>query len=148
MKHGLSRTRLHYAWTDMKTRCLNPNATAYHLYGGRGIKVCDDWKHSFESFRDWALANGFDEKLTLDRIDVNGNYEPCNCRWISHKQQCRNRRSNVFYKGKTLAEWSEIYHISQGTLHARLKRGWSIEDAITTPVMGTHQISTNKENES
>lgn len=95
--HGGSRSRLHSVWTDMKQRCYNPNEPSYPGYGGRGIKVCDDWRDSFESFQAWALQTGYDENApygvcTLDRINVNGNYEPSNCRWVSAKVQAGNRR--------------------------------------------------------
>lgn len=99
-----------------------------------GIRICEEWLHSFETFRDWALSNGYGEDLTLDRIDLNGDYSPLNCRWASPKEQARNRRSNVLYKGKCLAQWAEENGIRTDTLNFRLRAGWPIEKALSTPV--------------
>lgn len=143
-KHGMSRSRLYRVYISMFGRCTNPNAHQYENYGGRGIKVCDEW-HDFEKFAEWALANGYREdkrgKCTLDRIDPNGNYEPTNCRWVTMKTQERNRRNNklITYNGEThcVAEWAEIVGLKAVTLHHRLKAGWSIEKALTAPLMYT-----------
>lgn len=89
--HGLSRTRLYRTWSGMKTRCYNERWKNYKNYGGRGVVVCDEWKHNFEAFYDWAIANGYADDLTIDRINVNGNYEPSNCRWITLEEQQKNR---------------------------------------------------------
>lgn len=90
--HGLSHTKLFYVWQDMIKRCFKENHHAYKYYGGRGITVCNEWKNDFMSFYNWAINNGYEEGLTIDRIDVNGNYEPNNCRWVTMKVQCKNRR--------------------------------------------------------
>lgn len=90
--HGGYKTRLYSIWHHMKYRCNNPNAPKYPLYGGRGITVCDEWINSFPAFRDWALDNGYDDNLTLDRIDNNKGYNPNNCRWATSSDQNRNRR--------------------------------------------------------
>lgn len=99
-KHGNAGSRLYRVWGGMKKRCYNPNDSAYQYYGARGISICDDWLNDFSQFREWAMANGYDEtakhgECTIDRIDVDGNYEPGNCRWVSIAEQNRNRRKKV-----------------------------------------------------
>jgi hypothetical protein len=89
--HGESCTRLFRIWVDMRSRCKYPSTTHYHRYGGRGISVCTEWEISFEAFRDWALNNGYSDSLTIDRIDNDGNYEPSNCRWVTNRENCKNR---------------------------------------------------------
>lgn len=135
--HGLSKTHLYGVWCTMKSRCHNKNSQRYSLYGGRGVVVCDEWLHDFKSFYDWSYANGYNEKLTLDRIDVNGNYSPENCRWVDMKTQNNNRRNNnlMTYNGKTqtLHQWADEYGIRYGTLWARINTyNWSIEKALNT----------------
>lgn len=141
-KHGQRHSRLYSVHRSMLGRCRNPNVREYHNYGGRGIKVCDEWRNSFEAFRDWAYANGYDEnapkcECTLDRIDPNGNYEPSNCRWVSIKTQERNRRNNVLitFRGEThcMSEWAEIAGLKYVTFHHRIKAGWSMERIMSTP---------------
>lgn len=98
--HGKGRTRLYSVWCGMKERCTNPNASNYYGYGARGITICDEWFRDFQEFYDWSMANGYDEsakrgECTLDRIDVDGNYEPGNCRWVSMMVQAHNKRPTL-----------------------------------------------------
>lgn len=133
--HGKTNTRLFRIWAHIKDRCFNVNNDAYKNYGARGIIMCSEWKNDFMSFYNWAIANGYNEVLTIDRKNNNGNYEPSNCRWISVKEQHRNTRRNTFlcYNGKKkcVSEWAEILRISKETLYARIKRGWPIERILT-----------------
>ena len=133
--HGLSNTRLHGIWGNIIQRCTNPNNQKYYCYGARGVKVCSEWLHDFQAFYDWAMSNGYADNLTIDRIDVNGNYEPSNCRWVDIKSQMNNMRKNVMieYNGKTqtLAQWADEMNIPYKTLHKRIKDGWDIEKALT-----------------
>lgn len=119
----------------MKQRCDNPKAISYKRYGARGISVCEEWQE-FKPFYDWAMANGYQENLTIDRIDNDGNYEPSNCRWATNKEQQNHTSYNRLYtyKGETLtiAQWAEKAGISRNMLYKRLLRGWSIEKALTT----------------
>ena len=94
-RHGMKHTRIYETWCGMKKRCYNPNSKSYKDYGERGIVVCDEWKNDFLSFYNWSVQNGYGENLQIDRIDTNGNYEPSNCRWITHAEQQRNRRNNI-----------------------------------------------------
>ncbi|MBQ6906195.1 MAG: hypothetical protein IJN75_04165 [Clostridia bacterium] len=138
--HGFRYTRLFSIWCGMKQRCYNPKYHNYPRYGGRGIVICEAWKNDFISFQEWAIANGYSDELTIDRIDVNGNYEPSNCRWATQKTQCNNKRNNRFieYNGEThtLQEWAQKIGICHTTLIERIKRWGSIEEALTIPKGG------------
>ncbi len=134
LSHGQSNTRLFRIWAHIKDRCFNDKNDAYKNYGARGITVCEKWKKDFMSFYNWAMANGYKENLTIDRMDNNGNYDPSNCRWITVKEQHRNTRKNVYlsYNGETkcVAEWAEKLGISKETLYGRIKKGWSVERTL------------------
>lgn len=139
--HKESGSRLYGVWCSMKSRCGNPNVPTYQLYGGRGVQVCDEWEHSYESFRNWAYENGYDEtaargECTIDRIDCNGNYEPSNCRVVSQREQMNNVRYNRRYtyngENHTIAEWARIVGMPYQRLLDRLTRyGLDIEKALT-----------------
>lgn len=135
--HGMSKSRLYALWHGMKVRCLNENGEIFDRYGGRGITICPEWENSFEAFRDWAMANGYRDDLTIDRIDTNGPYSPGNCRWATMKEQENNKRNNhlITFEGEThtVTEWAEIKGINRQALYSRLKRGWSIERALFSP---------------
>lgn len=139
--HGLSgnhnhRRRLYKIWIGMKGRCYNPKASGYKNYGGRGIIVCKEWLE-YMPFHQWAMSHGYQENLTIERIDNDGNYEPDNCTWIPIGKQAMNKCNNrqIIYNGesKLLIEWSRLLGINKSTLHRRLK-GWSVEKAFNTPV--------------
>lgn len=136
---GMSNSRLHRIWSGMKSRCFNPNAKHYHRYGGRGITVCEEWRHQFKPFYDWAMSHGYTDELTIDRIDNDGNYCPENCRWVTVKEQSRNMSKNRFvnFRGETLcvADLAIKYNISSSVLLGRINRNWDIERALTTPVI-------------
>lgn len=135
VKHRQANTRLYKLFLDMKKRCYNPKCKAYKWYGKRGIAVCDEWLHDFMAFYNWSMNNGYNDSLTIDRIDVNGNYEPSNCRWVDMKIQNRNSRHNrnITINGKShcLSEWCEIFNIKYKNVLQRINRyGWSIEESL------------------
>lgn len=122
---------------DMKRRCYNPEEKFYKDYGGRGIKVCDEWmdkKEGHSNFQKWAVENGWEEGRSIDRIDVNGNYEPNNCRWATPEEQANNRRNNnyVTINGvtKTTSEWARQIGISQNAFTGRINSGWTGEELL------------------
>lgn len=136
--HGMRNSRIYRIWIHIRNRCYYENYIQYNLYGGRGIKVCEEWKENFGSFYNWAINNGYSNDLTIDRIDVNGDYEPSNCRWVTQKVQANNKRNNHYieYKNetKTISQWEDVLKIPKGTISRRLYRGWSIERALNTPI--------------
>lgn len=138
--HGLSRTnrRLYTCWYLMVRRCTDADDQQYHNYGARGISVCDEWRSSPVDFVNWAITSGYEDHLTLDRIDNDGNYCPENCRWATYKEQLNNTRANrnITFQGETLTvqQWAERIGISPGTLGCRFRNGWSAERALTEPI--------------
>lgn len=137
--HGMSKTRLYQTWANMKERCCCKNNPAYGTYGGRGIMICDDWNNSFEAFAKWALSNGYQDDLTIERIDYNKGYTPENCKWISKSDQANNRRSNVkiTFNNEThnLSEWCKMYGKNYYLVYNRIhKNKWDFERAILEPV--------------
>jgi len=139
--HGLRKSRLYRIYNDMKSRCYNTNVESYESYGNRGILICNEWLNSdngFITFYNWANENGYSDKLSIDRIDVNDNYESNNCRWTTMKVQGNNKRSNKIIiindETRTLSEWCDFYKINYKTVQDRLKRNWGIIDALTKPV--------------
>lgn len=132
--HNLTNSSEYAAWRKAKARCLNPNDKGYKNYGGRGIRMCDEWLNSFETF---IKDIGFKptEKHSLDRIDFNGDYKRDNCRWATRIEQNRNQRKNVFIThngvSKTISEWSEIIGIYGTVIKARIKRGWPIDRVLS-----------------
>ena len=125
--------RIYNTWYHMVHRCTNVKDAKYSDYGGRGITVCDEWG-SYDNFYEWAMENGYDDTLTIDRIDVNGNYEPSNCRWIPFREQMRNTRKNVYIEGKCLAQIAEEHDMRIGTIVDRYHSGYRTIEDITTPV--------------
>lgn len=132
-KHGHCNTRLYKIWQNMRNRCHNSDTPDYKYYGGRGIKICESW-NTYTVFEQWAMGNGYSDILTLDRVDVNGNYCPNNCRWVTRKEQSNNKRNLriIEYQGKmkTLTQWSEILNIPLATLHRYLKSEKTLEKAV------------------
>lgn len=150
MKHGCSRERLYRSvWCAINQRCHNPNYHHFYLYGGRGISVCDEWRHDYLAFKEWALNHGYDPdapygECTLDRIDVNGNYEPDNCRFVDMMTQSKNKRKGFKsgrkpwkfyeYNGEkfTCKQLAELAGIKESTMCMRLNgEGMTVEEAVT-----------------
>lgn len=138
MRKYVKDKNLYKRYYHILERCYNPKSRLYKNYGGRGIKVCTEWLNSYTAFEDWSYANGYKSELQLDRINNNGDYSPENCRYVTGRINCRNKRSNTRFTingdTKMLVEWCEEYNISHSTVQQRLKMGFSIEDAITKPV--------------
>lgn len=125
-RHGLSKTKNWNIWQSMLQRCNNSNNKDYYNYGARNVKVCEEW-NEYINFYNWSIQNGYDEGLSIDRVDPNGNYEPSNCRWITNKMQQNNKRNNIhiIYEGTslTLTELAEKTGIKRDTLEMRYIRG-------------------------
>lgn len=147
-KHKKAHTKLYYVWNGMINRCENPSVKAYCDYGARGILVCEEW-HESKNFFDWAISNGYKEGLQIDRIDVNGNYCPENCRWVSREENANNKRNNKIIEcngeTRTLAEWARHFGVNYKNLSRNLKKGYSLEEAVSREKRGdkTHMGSKN-----
>lgn len=131
IKHGMEGTKPYKLWGCIKARCYNPNNPSYRNYGARGISMCEEWRNDFKMFYDWVIANGYGDGLQIDRIDKNGNYEPNNCRFITCKENQRNRRDNILItigdETKTVSAWAEESGINYHTMLHRVKCGWGEE---------------------
>jgi hypothetical protein len=142
LSHGLTNSKLYGVWSEMKRRCSNSHDTAYGDYGGRGITVCEEWGR-FEPFYEWARENGYQEGLTIERVNNNAGYEPSNCVWATQAVQNRNMRSNIIldFHGQRikLIEWADSLGIPADIFHTRVRRGWSAERVLTQPVRGYTQ---------
>jgi len=141
LKHNHCYERIYNIYEKMKSRCYTENCKEYINYGARGIRISQEWlgEKGFENFYQWSIENGYNDMLSIDRIDVNGNYEPKNCRWADKKVQANNKRNNHWleFNGErhTISEWADIYNMPYDRLHMRIKHGWDIEKALLTPKM-------------
>lgn len=142
--NGLYKSRLYEIHHMMMCRCYTESTTGYEYYGGRGISVCEEWRNKengFINFYNWSIENGYSDDLTIDRIDVNGDYEPSNCRWITIQEQQNNKRNNhiISLNGEehTISEWSRITGTNKETIEARVNRyGYTDEEALMLPIRG------------
>ena len=136
--HRMTNTRLYGIWTGMKGRCKGTCGKSRKYYHDKGITVCEEWANSFEAFYKWSMENGYNDSLTIDRIDPNGNYSPENCRWATYTQQGNNKSNSkrYFHNGewKTATEWAVEVGINKATFINRLHSGMSFEEAITRPI--------------
>ena len=149
LSHGLTHSRIYNIWQGLLSRCYYSKNVAFKNYGGRGITVCEEWRNDFKAFYNWSISNGYSEKLTLDRINSNGNYNPSNCRWVSMKEQENNRRNNrlIFYKNKkyTVSQLAEKLNITSATLLWRLNNGWNEEELSLPPSLNNKNIRSKKQ---
>lgn len=133
--HGMSGTRLYRIWNGMKDRCINTNSKYKYRYHDRGIKICKEWLDDFINFYNWAMESGYSDELSIDRIDNDKDYSPDNCRWATAKEQANNKGNNILLlfndEIKTISEWGDELGIKDGTIRARLNRGWSVEKALS-----------------
>ena len=136
--HGMTNTKLYRIYKGMKDRCYNPNCSNYNRYGGRGIEICDEWLNDKTLFFKWALDNGYEEGLSIERINVNGGYSPDNCCWIEISQQCDNKRQNIMIRinGEihNATYWAKKYNVSPNRVRRGYKLGWSIEKIFNMPL--------------
>jgi len=137
--HGFAnKERLYEIWKNMKRRCYDKTNKRYENYGGKGVSVCEEWKNDYLVFRKWAFSKGYNENLTIDRIDVNGDYEPSNCKWSTLAEQMNNQTKNRFltYRGKTMtmSQWADYLGLTYGAINHRVQRNWSMERIVNTPM--------------
>ena len=150
---GRTKNRTYGIWVGMKRRCYNSEDPSYKYYGKRGIRICEEWLNDYWAFHEWAMANGYMDDLTIDRIDSDGNYEPSNCRWATYQQQADNsrppytltrrprfkdgpgiKRFEVDGVSRTMAEWCLMYGVSEPFVRYRMqKKGMSLKEALETP---------------
>ena len=131
--HGDSKTRLHRIWRLIINRCNNSKTKRFHNYGGRGISICDEWTlpkgQGYINFKEWSMNKGYEDHLTIDRIDNDGNYEPGNCRWTTTQIQARNTSYNVYIKDKIVTDWAKLYQVTTALIYKKRKLNWS-EDQL------------------
>ncbi len=136
---GMSTHPLYHKWKAMRERCRYSKNKAYSHYGGRGITICDEWRGDFMAFYDWAMTHGWEPGLTIERIDVDGNYCPENCKFATMKEQGQNKTNSLLITidgiTKTQSQWCEEYGINKTTFRHRLERGWDAKKALTEPIM-------------
>jgi hypothetical protein len=138
--HGLKQHRIYKIYYNMIARCYNDKTSHFKDYGGRGITICDEWlgESGFVNFYDWSMKNGYSNDLSIDRIEVNGNYEPNNCRWATNEEQANNKRKTIYIEingeTKTLKQWCEFYNLNYNSVRYRIKSGWNKTLALTTPI--------------
>lgn len=151
-KHGMAYNRIYKIYTSMKSRCSNPNNAEYNRYGGRGIEVCSEWlgDEGFINFYNWATNNGYQDNLSIDRVNNDGNYEPNNCRWATFKEQMNNtsKNHNLTYNNEThtAKEWSKILNISIHNIYYRIKKGYPVEKVLSPDVYNKKQVAVYKNN--
>lgn len=144
---SVKHERLYDIWGAMFQRCTNPNSKGYQYYGGKGIKICDEW-HDWERFKQWSLSNGYQDALTIDRIDTNGNYEPSNCRWVDTIVQANNKTTNKYItfnnKTQSLAEWCRELNLDYDRTKQRINAcNMTPEQAFTLPKYYTQKYNGN-----
>lgn len=143
------RHQLYSIYYGMRTRCNDLNAPEYHNYGGRGIKICEEWLDNYKNFKVWAIHNGYDDNLTLERRDVNGNYSPDNCTWATIKEQNNNKRNTIFVEingvVKSLSEWADETGINHTSLFYRYNKG-DRDEYLIRPVKNIGQKKSNIDN--
>lgn len=134
LKYGFSHTRIDNIYRTMIDRCSNPNNNRFYTYGAKGITVCDEWKEDKTKFFEWAFANGYNERLTIDRIDNQKGYSPSNCRWVDYTTQANNKTTNriieIDDERHTMAEWARISGTASPRISYRLKKGWNAKEAV------------------